>query len=81
MRAGETVLLPRGIPHGFRVLSGRARMLTITRGGFEAMVRSMSRPATGAVLPEPVEPSVELQARLVAACAANGIEVLGPPIE
>ena len=42
---GDTVHLPRGCTHGFRVLSDYGRCLTITDGPFEDMVRAASRPA------------------------------------
>ncbi len=80
-RAGDTLLAPRGIPHGFRVLSRTgARTLTVTRGGFEAMVRATSRPAAIAGLPEQVQPTHEMQAHLTHQCALRNIEILGPPI-
>lgn len=80
-RAGDAFVGPRGVPHGFKVLSEQgARLLTITRGGFEESVRSASRPAEYHGSPEPVEPTVEMQAALSKICGANGIELLGPPI-
>ena len=81
-RSGEVVYLPKGVPHGFRVLSaGGGRCLTVTRGGFEAMLRSASRSATAVILPEQVEPTPAMQARLAALCAENGIDLIGPPID
>lgn len=80
-RAGGALVGPRGQPHGFRVLSkGGARLLTISRGGFEAMVRTASRPAETEALPAPIEPTPAMQASLGAICAANGIELVGPPL-
>ena len=80
-RAGDSALAPRGIPHGFRVISkGGATVLIITRGGFEEMVRSVSRPAAIAGLPDQVEPSPEMQAMLTDQCALRNIEILGAPI-
>lgn len=80
-KAGDTLLAPAGIPHGFRVVSASgARMLTITRHGFEDMLRAVARPAEHDGLPEAVEPSPALQAELGAKCAAHGIDLLGPPI-
>lgn len=81
-QAGDVVYLPKGVPHGFRVVSpGGGRCLTITRGGFEDMLRSASRPATAVTLPEQVEPTPEMQAHLAALCAENGIDLIGPPID
>ena len=80
-QAGDTVLAPRGVPHGFRVISPEgARVLTITRGGFETMVRNASRPAERAGLPQPEAPSPDMQAALAAFAAAEAITLLGPPI-
>jgi len=79
--AGDTMLAPRGVAHGYRVISaGGARYITITRGGFEAMVRSVARPALNAGLPDMMAPSPEMQAELAARCAEHGIELIGPPI-
>ena len=79
--AGEAIHLPRGIPHGFKVTSPEGgRCLTITRGGFEAMVRDASRPATDDGLPDQSEPTPEMQAQLARICHAHGIDLVGPPI-
>jgi mannose-6-phosphate isomerase-like protein (cupin superfamily) len=79
--AGQTVLAPRGVPHGFHVVSPQGvRCLTITCGGFEAMVRQASRPAAERRLPDPVEPTEEMQRTLGAICAEQRIDLLGPPI-
>lgn len=80
-RAGDALVGPRGRPHGFRVISkDGARLLTISRGGFEAAVRAASRPAETDGLPVPVEPTPAMQANLGSICAANGIELVGPPM-
>ena len=80
-RAGDALVGPRRQPHGFRVLSqDGARLLTISRGGFEAAVRAASRPAEADALPAPVVPTPAMQASLGAICAANGIELVGPPM-
>jgi quercetin dioxygenase-like cupin family protein len=81
-RAGDVLCAPRGVPHAYRVTSHKgAHAYTITGGGFEDMVRSMSRPAEGASLPEFTVPSPALQQALGAACAAQQIELIGPPLE
>ena len=80
--AGQIVLAPKGIPHSFRVesLTG-ARCLTITTGGdFENMVREMGVPAPSADMPPPVEPTPEMIIELTAACARNGIDIVGAPL-
>lgn len=79
--AGETLLAPRGVPHGFRVVSPQgARFLTVTRGGFETMVRKASRPAKTTGLPKAEAPTAQMQAALALLCNAERITLLGPPI-
>jgi quercetin dioxygenase-like cupin family protein len=82
LRAGETLLAPRGIPHTFAVESeGGATYLTVTSGGdFERLVRSQGRPAQHDGLPVSVRPTPEQMAALEAACKANGIALVGPPL-
>ena len=80
--SGEVVHLGRGIPHGFKVVSpGGARLLIVSTGGFEAMLRAAAVVATSVTLPEQREPTPEMQARLAQICVENGIELLGPPID
>jgi quercetin dioxygenase-like cupin family protein len=82
LRAGETVIAPSGRPHSFRVTSAAgARCLVITVGGdFEGLVRDVSRPAAGAGLPAPVEPTAEMAEGLAAAGRVRRIELVGPPL-
>ena len=81
--AGEIVLVPKGVPHTYRVESPQgARWLTTTaRGDFERFVRSMSRVAERAELPEPAgHPTPEMEESLAAAARKYGIELVGPPL-
>ena len=80
--AGETVIGPRGVAHTYRVESSEARWLVITtRGDFERMVRSMSRPAERPELPEPSGPPTQEQVdALAATCRECGIDLVGPPL-
>jgi quercetin dioxygenase-like cupin family protein len=80
--AGETVIGPRGVAHTYRVESSEARWLVITtRGDFERMVRSMSRPAERPELPEPSGPPTQEQVdALAVACRECGIDLVGPPL-
>lgn len=82
LATGEVGFGPKGLPHGFRVVSpGGARMAITSRGGgFERMVRRMSRPCDGVRLPEAAPVTEEMQARLGEACEAERITLLGPPI-
>ena len=77
--AGAFVYGPAGIPHTFVVSSEQAHFLLVTEpAGLEQMVRAVGTPA-----PEPVIPPVPTEppdmAPLMAAAAAAGIEIVGPP--
>jgi quercetin dioxygenase-like cupin family protein len=77
--AGAFVYGPRGIPHTFMVTSAQARFLVgVEPAGFEDFVRALAEPARTRTLPphtvQPPDP-----ARLTAAAAEYGIEILGPP--
>jgi quercetin dioxygenase-like cupin family protein len=77
---GDVHCLPRGVPHGFTVVSDGARFLTVTRGGFEAMLRAASRPAEHGGLPDNTAPTLLEQEALARVCAEHGIDLIGPPI-
>jgi quercetin dioxygenase-like cupin family protein len=78
LRAGETALGPKGIPHTFRIESETARWLAVCApAGFDRFVAEVGEPAQEHVIPEtPVMPD---PAAFEAICGAHGIEVLGPP--
>ncbi|WP_295855403.1 cupin domain-containing protein [uncultured Xylophilus sp.] len=78
---GESLAVPAGLPHSFRVVSGEARFLTVTTGRFEDMVRSLARPAQGPGLPPQEAPTADQIDALVAACARHGIEFRGPAVD
>lgn len=83
-RAGDVLCAPKGVPHTFRVTSeGGARYVVITtNGGFESLVRTVGRPADSPTVPTPSGPPTDEQIpALAAVCAANGIELLGPPLD
>ncbi len=82
VRAGETHLAPKGVPHTYRVVSEHARWLVVTtHGDFERFVRAMSRPASAAELPTPAgPPSPEQQQALAELSLRYGIELIGPPL-
>lgn len=80
---GQAVLLPRGVPHGFAVRSGTARMLLVfTPGGLEEAFRSVSVPADAAVLPAEAAapPSPALLEAAGRAFANRGVTFVGPPL-
>lgn len=72
--SGESIFLPRGIPHGFAVQSREARILHVyTPGGIEEAFRSLSV--------EPGEPPPPLDQQAVAAAfQARGVTFVGPPL-
>lgn len=81
-RAGQTIIAPKGIPHAFRVESDAGvHCLTIMHGAdFETMLRQTSRMADRPELPETVAPTPQMIDMLVSACAANMIDIIGPPL-
>jgi quercetin dioxygenase-like cupin family protein len=81
--AGETLIVPKGAPHTYRVESPRgARMLTVTVGkAFERLVRALGRAAERDGLPEPAGPPTPEQMKVLASvCRQHGIELVGPPL-
>ncbi len=77
--AGATVFVPRGTPHAFRIDSETARVLVInTPAGHEEFFRAMSEPAPRHELP-PAPDGPPDMARMAAAAADAGFEILGPP--
>lgn len=78
LEAGDSVFLPRGIPHAFKVGDDGARLLEInTPGGFEHFHLDAGDEATHDGLPEQAPPDIERMAR----CAADyECTILGPPI-
>jgi quercetin dioxygenase-like cupin family protein len=78
VRAGEAAFAPKGVPHVYRVETEQARWLGVaTPGGFASFVLAASDPAESDGLP-PADREVDME-RLLAAAAARGIEILGPP--
>jgi len=75
-RAGELVILPRGLSHAFQVRSERARaLLCITPGGLEQAFLATSEPAPRAELPPIPEgpPPAALIERVLSTHAARGV--------
>jgi quercetin dioxygenase-like cupin family protein len=82
LRAGETLLAPKEVPHTYRVVSDQARWLVVTtQGDFESFVREVARPADTAELPPSAgPPTAEQQQLLAEAALRHGIELFGPPL-
>jgi quercetin dioxygenase-like cupin family protein len=76
--AGALVVMPRGVPHGYAMVSDDARVLNlITPAGFENMFKELGEPARELELPSAGPPPD--RARLAATTAAYGVEIVGPP--
>ena len=76
--AGDTVFLPRSVPHAFRVDAEGTRLLEInTPGGFEGFHIDAGEPATEERLPDPGPPDMD---RLMRVAPLYDCQVLGPPI-
>lgn len=78
LTAGDTVFLPRGLPHAFRVRAEGTRLLEInTPGGFENFHIDAGEPATERRLPDPQPPDIE---KLIRVGNHYGCQVIGPPV-
>lgn len=79
--AGDVLHAHAGALHSFLVLSpDGGRLLTITQGRFEDMVREVSRPADNDGLPMQAPPTDAQKQMLAEACLRNGIELRGAPL-
>lgn len=79
LTAGESFVVPGGVSHTLRALSGRVRFLTMSlvrsAGAYEDFVRALGAPVSAGG----VAPTAEDEATMRAFAAPSGIEVLGPP--
>jgi len=74
--AGETMFLPRGIPHTFRIRSASARaLLVLTPSGFEGYFRAMGQPAETLEIPEPAELPADFMERVARETAVRGVRL------
>jgi quercetin dioxygenase-like cupin family protein len=77
--AGSFVYGPRDIPHTFEVTSDQARFLLVAEpAGFERFLRAAGESAQSLTIPPPPSEPPD-PARMAAAAAEYGIEILGPP--
>jgi quercetin dioxygenase-like cupin family protein len=76
LSTGGVAVMPRGVPHAFKVVSPEARLLSLlTPGKGEDFFRLASEPALPGSSPIPVDFE-----RIAAVAAQTGaIEILGPP--
>lgn len=76
--AEESIFLPRGVAHAFRVEEEGTRLLEVnTPGGFEGFHIAAGEPAAYDGLPEPSEPDIEA---LVRHSADYACQIQGPPV-
>jgi uncharacterized RmlC-like cupin family protein len=74
LRAGDTLSLPKGVPHAHLVTSETARVLTIaTPGGFEQLFLDAGVPDG-----QQAETAFD-RASLIAAVEQFGVRIVGPP--
>jgi mannose-6-phosphate isomerase-like protein (cupin superfamily) len=78
--AGDWVSMPRGVPHGFRVLGDHpARILLVhDNTSFRDLVRDLGTPATARSLPDP--PSFPAPDELAGIAASHDLTPVGPPM-
>ncbi len=77
--AGGFVVLPRDVPHRYELATEEARLLNLcVPAGFEGFYRALGEPALEHALP-PRPGGPPDMARLLAAAAEHGIEILAPP--
>jgi quercetin dioxygenase-like cupin family protein len=75
--AGDSLALPRGVPHAHVVASAQARLLTVAMpGGFERLFTDLGTPALPGTAPPPADTDA-----LAEAVARLGVKVVGPPPE
>ena len=80
---GDSVVLPRGLQHGFAVRSGHAPMLFVASpAGIEDEFRALGTEAAADELPGPPAgpPPPEAVAAMTEAFGERGIEFTGPPL-
>jgi quercetin dioxygenase-like cupin family protein len=74
---GDTLALPRGVPHASLVTSQGARLLTVaTPGGFERPFTEFGVPALNRSTPPPRPDN----ATIIAAVQRLGVNIVGPPL-
>lgn len=82
LRPGDYALLPKGVPHIYRVSSPEpARWLVlISPAGFDRFLVGVSQPAGEARIPDPPSAPTPADAeRMGALAVATGMDILGPP--
>ena len=80
LKPGDSVFLPRGVPHTFRVKSPVARGLNfMTPAGFEEYFQTLGKPTGNFDLPETVLPPTEEELAAIQRLADKlGVRIIGP---
>jgi mannose-6-phosphate isomerase-like protein (cupin superfamily) len=77
-RVGDSVFVPRGMPHAFRVGPNGARTLQVaTAGGLASFIQAAGEPAPRHELPPSADVDME---RISAVAAQHDMVVVGPPL-
>ena len=75
--AGDTMFLPRNVPHTFRVRSEHARgILTVTPSGFDGYFRAIGRPVDSLDTPKPAPPPPDIHERMAKISAQFGVRMM-----
>lgn len=73
---GDSIFLPRGVPHAYVITSQTARVVgSVTPGGMESFFTDLGAPIVPGQ-PAPPPPAI---ASMAATAARYGMEILGPP--
>lgn len=75
---GGFILLPRGVPHRYEIVSEEIRLLNLCQpAGFESFFRTLSVPAPSLTLPPPPVGPPDI-AHLLRVAASYGVEIIPP---
>ena len=77
LSSGDTIVIPRGVPHALLVTSATARMLVFNApGGHDRFFRTAGSPGRQDELPPPRAPDL---VKMKEAAAQYGMIIVGPP--
>jgi quercetin dioxygenase-like cupin family protein len=74
---GDSIVLPRDVPHAYVITSATARVVgAVTPGGMESFFIDLGTPVAADASPAP-PPAIDAMA---ATASRYGVEILGPPL-